>query len=119
MAKELIVNCETGETELVDYLPAPPAVPQIVSDRQFFQQLALLGHISQAEALDAVGPGILPASMIALIGQLPSEHQFAAQITLTGATSFERTHPLTDVLGGMYGMDSAALDQLWRDASVL
>lgn len=119
MLKELIVNCETGETELVDYMPAPPPVPQVISDRQFFQQLAVLGHITQAEALDAVGPGILPASMLALIAQLPAEHQFGAQITLTGATAFERRHPLTDVLGGMYGMDSAALDQLWRDASVL
>jgi len=90
-----------------------------VSDRQFFQQLALMGHITEAEALDAVGPGILPASMLALIEMLPEEHRFSTRIILTGATSFERGHPLTAVLGGMFGMDDLALDELWQAARQL
>jgi len=57
--------------------------------------------------------------MMALIDMLPAEQQFSAKITLTGATSFERNHPLTPILGGMYGLDSNDLDIVWAAASVL
>ena len=42
--------------------PTAP-VPDIISDRQFFQQLAILGLINEAEALAAVGPGTMPATL--------------------------------------------------------
>lgn len=99
--------------------PAPEPVPALISDRQFFQQLAVMGLITEAEALDAVGPGILPASMLALINMLPQEQRFSTKIILTGATAFERSHPLTPVLGGMYGLDSDALDDVWRQGALL
>lgn len=98
---------------------APPAVPEEISDRQFFQQLAALGKITEAEALDAVGPGIIPASMAALIDMLPPEQQFTARMLLSGATTFKRHHPLTPVLGGMYGLTEADLDALWIEGAEL
>ena len=65
----------TAET-IASALAAPEpaaAVPAIVSDRQFFQQLALMGIISEKEALAAVGPGTLPAALAAMIESLPPE----------------------------------------------
>ena len=38
-------------------------VPAIISDRQFYQNLAVRGVITQAEALAAVGPGTIPPAM--------------------------------------------------------
>ena len=111
----LMTDEEVADADAPKALPPP----QEISDRQFFQQLAIMGLITEAEALDAVGPGILPASMLALIDQLPADQRFPAKITLTGATTFRRDHPLTPVLGGMYGLDDAALDALWAAGAQL
>ncbi|NTS30658.1 hypothetical protein HQ945_05270 [Phyllobacterium sp. BT25] len=94
-------------------------VPGTISDRQFFQQLAVGGLITESEALAAVQTGTLPAAIVAFIDQLPDEQQFPARMLLTGATSFERAHPLTDAFGSMYGMDREQIDQLWGDAAQL
>jgi hypothetical protein len=94
-------------------------VPEDISDRQFFQQLSIDGLITEAEALDAVGPGIIPASMAALIGQLPEEQQFPAQMLVRGATVFKRSHPVTQLIGSLYGLDSTQVDTLWRNAASL
>ncbi|WP_029006454.1 hypothetical protein [Azorhizobium doebereinerae] len=92
----------------------PTLVPAGISDRQFFQGLALRGLISQVEALAAVGNGTLPAAFETLIGQLSAEEQFAARMLLSGATSFQRTNPLVDTLGAMLDMGPAEIDDLWR-----
>jgi hypothetical protein len=99
--------------------PQPEPVPSTISDRQFFQQLAVGGLITESEALAAVQTGTLPAALVAFIDQLPAEQQFPARMLLTGATSFERAHPLTDAFGSMYGMNGEQVDQLWRDAAKL
>jgi hypothetical protein len=96
-----------------------PPVPPVISDRQFFQQLAIEGRVTETEALAAVATGTIPADMEALVQQLPAGSQFGARMLLSGATQFERAHPLTGTLGQMYGMDEAELDQFWRDGSAL
>lgn len=100
--------------------PEPvPHVPSEISDRQFFQELANMELITEEEAEDAVASGVVPAAMLALVNLLPQEQRFPARMLLKGATKFERSHPITDTIGQMYGMDSAALDDLWRRASAL
>lgn len=100
--------------------PAPtPIVPQIISDRQFFQQLAIQKVITQDEALAAVGPGTLPAALVALIGGLPSDQQFPAKMLLVGAVQFDRQHPMVAVLGQAFGWTDAQLDALWTAAAEL
>lgn len=100
--------------------PSPPStVPEEISDRQFFQQLAYMGKITKQEALDAVGHGAIPASMSVLIDQLPEDQQFITRMFLSGATTFERNHQLTPVLGGMYGLTAEDLDGVWRDGAAL
>lgn len=111
----LMTDAEVVEADA----PAPPPVPASISDRQFFQQLAIMGVITEAEALAAVGPGVLPASMNALIEALPAPMQFPVRILLTGAVTFERNHPMTPVLGGAFGWDDAQLDAVWREGAAL
>jgi hypothetical protein len=98
--------------------PVPP-VPQIISDRQFFQQLCIMGLITEDEALAAVGPGTLPASLSALVAQLPEDQQFSANMLLKGATQFDRSHPMVAALGAAFGLQPNQTDQLWRNASSL
>lgn len=94
--------------------PSPLVVPREISDRQFFQGLALKGLISEEEAISAVSTGALPAAFETLIGQLSAADRFTARMLLSGATSFLRTNPLVDTLGAMLGMGPEEIDELWR-----
>ncbi|WP_162596312.1 hypothetical protein [Methylobacterium sp. 17Sr1-1] len=96
---------------------AAPAGP--VSDRQFFQALAEAGSITRDEALAAVMTGTLPVRIAAAVAGLPAAEQFAARMMLSGATTFERGHPMVARLGAALGYDAAALDALWSAASAL
>jgi hypothetical protein len=107
-------------------LPAPP--PEVISDRQFAQALALAGTISEAEALAWAARGELPEAMEDALALIPEadRRRFGARMMLAGATTFERSHPLTDQLGGLLTnpatgkpYDAAALDALWSRAAAL
>ncbi|MCJ2037076.1 hypothetical protein [Methylobacterium sp. J-068] len=97
---------------------APKSVAA-VSDRQFFQALALAGDITEGEALAAVMTGMLPAKIEAAVQALPDADRFAARMLLSGATTFDRAHPMVVVLGAILGKDDAALDALWSSAATL
>lgn len=96
--------------------PAPAAA---ISDRQFFQALASAGAITQAEALAAVMTGTLPAPIAAAVEALPEAERFPARMLLSGATTFERGHPMVAQLGAALGYDDAALDALWSAAAAM
>lgn len=107
---------------------APPPPPEVISDRQFAQALALAGTITEAEALAWAARGELPAAMEAALAKIPEAggHRFGARMMLAGATTFERSHPLTDQLGGLLTnpvtgkpYDAPALDALWSRAAAL
>ena len=53
-----------------------------MSDRQFFQAIAVLGKIEPAEALAAVKTGDIPAALLAFVNDLLSEQKFAAEMLL-------------------------------------
>ncbi|KRE02608.1 hypothetical protein ASE61_15130 [Bosea sp. Root670] len=95
-----------------------PAVPAI-SDRQFAQQLAVLGVISEAEALAWAARGDLPAALESAIGQLPDGERFAARMLLSSATIYEFGHPLGPQLGALLGFDEPARRELWMAAALL
>lgn len=99
--------------------PWVPPVPQIISRRQFFQAAAGRGMITQPEALDAVRHGEIPVLMQQGIDTLSSEEKFAAEMLLSGAGEFDRTHPLVAKFGETMSMPPAALDELWREAAIL
>lgn len=105
--------------EVQAFVSPPPAVPSSISDRQFAQQLAVVGLITQTEALAWVSTGTIPASFDAFIGALPADAQFGARMLLKGATIFERSHPLTAAFGAAQGMSADQIDDLWRAAAAL
>jgi hypothetical protein len=91
-----------------------------ISDRQFFQALALSQAITQAEALAAVQTGTVPASMMQFINALPSElDRFNAMMILGGATEFQRNYPLVEVFRQANGWTKQQVDDLWRFAATL
>ncbi len=103
----------------IDLLMIRQPVPEEISDRQFFQQMAADKRISEQEALDAVGSGVIPAAMDALVDKLPADNRFAARMLIRGATVFRRDHPVTELLGQLYGMSSTSIDDMWRRATLL
>ncbi len=107
---------DPGPDPLADLPPYEP-VPEEISDRQFAQELAIRGVITEAEALAWAGAGTLPAAMMAAINKLPADQRFAAKMSLASATTYRRSHPLADMLGGLLGYDAAEIDDLWRAAA--
>lgn len=96
-----------------------PDVPGVISDRQFFQQLALMAVITTDEALAAVKTGDIPPAMEVFVQGLPADQQFAARMLLSGATQFERRHPMVNLFSAAFGWTDAQLDQFWIAASAL
>ncbi|CAO4170907.1 hypothetical protein [Methylorubrum extorquens] len=108
--------------------PMPPIAPSAISDRQFAQALALAGTITEAEALAWAARGELPQAMEDALHQIPDTNgqRFGARMMLAAATSYERSHPLTDQLGALLtnpatgkAYDATALDALWARAAAL
>ena len=103
----------------ISEVPLPP-VPQIISDRQFFQQAAFLGIITTDEAIAAVATGTIPAILQAVVDDITDPDQkFAATMMLSGATTFERYHPFTNAVGAALGWTSDQVDQFFINASKL
>lgn len=97
-----------------------PPVPQTISDRQFFQQAAILGIITQAEALAAVQTGTIPPVLQSIVdGIQDASEKFAATMLLAGATVFERNHPFTNAVGNALGWSTQQIDQFFIDAAKL
>lgn len=107
--------------ELKDVLIAAGVinVPQTISDRQFFQQLAIAGVITQEEALAAVKTGDIPSAPSGFIAALDDAARFNAEMLLSGATVFQRNHPLTDAIAAAQGMTPAQVDDFFRAAAAL
>jgi hypothetical protein len=98
----------------------PPPVPETISDRQFAQVLAIDGLITQAEALAWVKGGTVPASIQSVVdGIADASAKFGAQMLLSGATSFNRSHPMVTQLGTSLGMTPAQIDDIWRYGATL
>jgi hypothetical protein len=96
----------------------PQPVPQSISDRQFFQQLAIDGIISEADAL-ASNAAVIPPPLLTIIEAMPAEQQFAAKMIVSGATVFERNHPMTLAIAAARGMTSGQVDDFFRAAAAL
>lgn len=100
------------------YVPPAPPVPTSISDRQFFQQLAIDGIISEDEAL-AANAAVIPAPLLVIIDQLPAGQRFDAKMKISGATTFLRDDPLTIAIGQAYGMSPGEVDDFFVAAAGL
>lgn len=101
------------------YAPVEPEAVDVISDRQFFQQLAIDGVIDRAEALAAVRTGDIPAALGALLGGLPADARFNAEMLISGATTFRRSHPLSETIRTALGWTPERLADFWRSAAAL
>lgn len=102
------------------YVHPPPPTPQQISDRQFFQQAAIASIITQDEAIAAVATGAIPVVLQAIVdGITDADQKFAATMLLSGATVFERNHPLTEAVGASLGWTSEQIDEFFFAADKL
>lgn len=113
------VEGDTYFIRTVDPATLPPPVPIVISDRQFFEQMAAAGLATEAEAEAAVATGTLPASLAELVALLPEQAQFKARMLLKGATQFYRQHEMTDTIAWLYGWSETQVDDFFRDAGQL
>lgn len=100
------------------YLEPPASVPHSISDRQFFQQLSVAGIITEDDAL-ASNAAVIPPPLVAIIEAMPGSQQFSAKMLVSGATVFERDHPMTLAIGAAYGWTPAQIDDFFRAAALL
>lgn len=87
----------------------PPPVPAVISDRQFFHQLAKIGTITKEEALAAVKTGEIPPALQAFVAAIPdAEDRFDVEMLLSGAVEFRFDHPLTPAIAAANGWQHPA-----------
>jgi hypothetical protein len=98
--------------------PLPVMVPDI-SPRQFYQQLAVAGVISQDEALAALATGTIPAALAQIVASFPVQQQFAAKMFLVGATEILRNHPMSVAFAHAYQWTDAQTDAFFVAAGAL
>lgn len=122
---ECASDIEVGQTYADGVFGPKPApvivqyVPPSISDRQFFQQLAVEGIITQDEALAAVQSGTIPPALNVVIDGMPEADRFNAKMLIGGAVSFERNHPLTATVAAAVGMTETEVDDFFRAAAQL
>lgn len=93
---------------------------QVISDRQFYQGLALRNFCTPAEALDAVRIGVLPKRLRDFVDAISDpQERWAAEMLLAGAKEFRRDHPFVPVIARWAGLDDGALDAFWAKCSDL
>jgi hypothetical protein len=105
-----------------DFVGPPPAVDETIyaiTNRQFYQHLALAGVISQQEALDAVRGAIPPALATAVGKNASGDALFNVQMFLASATLFPREHPVVEQLATAMEWSKDYADQVWRNARKL
>lgn len=101
-------------------LKASAIAPDEISRRQFFQQLAVAGIITKAEALAAMKSGAVPQALQAIIDALPTEQdRFNAEMLVVGADTFYRAHPLTETVRLAMQWTEEQRDSFWLEASKL
>lgn len=114
------IEVDDNDPEVASF-NASTDLPEVISDRQFFQELAALGEISQDEALAAVQIGAIPARLATAINTLPAQARFSAKMQVSGAVTFHRHHPTTLALAQAMSppWSSDQLDTLWAAAALL
>ena len=107
------------DTVLAAHDPTRQPVPREISDRQFFQALAMSSEITEEEALAGVAVGAIPARMETVIAALPEEQQFPVRMMISGATVYHRDSPTVIALQQLLGWTNEQTDNLWKLAASL
>ncbi len=99
---------------------APVAVPETISRRQFYQELANREMITKEEALAAIVANTLPAEFASMVDAILDEDiQWQARMLLAGATEFKRSNWFVDFFAAMKSLSSEYMDGFWRAGALL
>ncbi len=106
---------------VIDLEMEPPPEPIAdISKRQFYQEAALEGIITQDEAIAVFSSGTIPEILQTVINSLPdAPTQFQARMLLVGANTFSRDHPMVTMIGTVLNKTSAEIDQFFLNAGQL
>ena len=95
-----------------------PYSPPVFQTTQITFAQLLIGLVAEAWITKAEGEawlvGTLPAPVLALIGGLPANQQFAARARATTPSVVLRSDPLLNALGALQGKSAAQLDQFFN-----
>lgn len=93
--------------------------PVSVTRRQYYMQGVAAGWFTQAQALALIQLGTLPPSVVNFVASLPANQQFAANMYLIGAATYERNNPLLVALTTAGGISAAFMDSFFIAAALL
>ena len=92
---------------------------QIITRRQFVQQMVVQGIIAQSDAIALVSNGTMPPPLASVIAKLPAEEQFAANMFILSGDDFLRSSQLVNDIAAAYGWTSAQADAFFTAAAAL
>lgn len=115
---DYVIAGNAGEiAPYIDPEPEPEPIPNEISRRQFFQQLSVLDIITRTEAMAALQDGTIPSPLMSIIDSLPTEDdKFNAQMLIVGAQTFNRTHPLAEIVRQAMQWTIEQKDNFWFEA---
>lgn len=94
--------------------PTPAPVPASVTRRQILTGLAVVGWITEQEALAALTVGATPAAVDAVIAALPADQQFATRMKWAGFQSAFRDDEMVAALAALEGKTNLEVDGFFR-----
>jgi hypothetical protein len=103
-------------------VPDPSIIPQTmtISKRQFYQQAAVDDFITTTEALAAMQIGTIPPLLMNVVNTITvNSEKFKAEMLLTGASDFQRDHPLTLTIGSALSLSNTQIDTFFNEAGLL
>ena len=116
----LIYQAWLAEPNTPNPIPVPAVVvSQVVTVRQFYQAAAMLGIITEVEALAFINAKTKPAALNLAVATLPAAERFAANMSIAGATSYCRGDSFVVALGAAMGISEAQIDSLFVLAASL
>jgi hypothetical protein len=106
------------------YIPPPPLKPPPISRRQFYQELANMGSITQNSALGTMKTGALPNEIDNYIksNNVPDDREFEANMFFVGAQSIPIDHEFVIGLAAYLNTENTtpeAMEAMWLRAAKL
>ena len=103
----------------VEQPPAPPPVPEKVTETQFMRAARRVGMVTKAEAKAYLARGVIPAFVETAIAQIPADLQEEAELKIIGSDTFHRADPVFAMLIAGGAATSEQVDDLFRLAATL
>ena len=118
--REIFARAAAGEFgPVAEHVPRPPKVPEAVSTRQFYQQLALDGEISLEEAIAAVKTGALPSRFRSLVDSLNGPEKINTVFAVVGSEEVNRKDPAITRIVAELGWSTEKFNRLFTEAAKL